>query len=103
MPTSNNVAHDVRQFIVSNFFYGQECSFTDDDSFMEKGIVDSTGVLQLVGFLEETYGITVEDEELTPENLDSITNVSTYLARKISATAQTSVSEFQESTPGGNA
>jgi len=83
MLTSSNFAQDVRQFMVFNFLYGQERSFSDDDSFMGEGIVDSTGVLQLVEFLEETYGITVEDEELIPENLDSLNNVSAYLARKL--------------------
>ena len=96
---SGNVAQDVRQFIVSNFLYGQERSFADNDSFMGEGIVDSTGVLQLVEFLEETYGITVEDEELIPENLDSLNNVSAYLARKLNAAA--SVDVLQETAAGG--
>jgi len=99
---SNSVAQEVREFIVSNFLYGQESSFKDDDSFMGGGIIDSTGVLQLVAFLEETYGITVEDEELIPENLDSICYVSVYLARKMSATAKANMREQQASTLGGN-
>jgi acyl carrier protein len=100
MLTPSNFAQDVRQFIVSNFLYGQECSFSDDDSFMGEGIVDSTGVLQLVEFLEETYGITVEDEELMPENLDSLNNVSAYLARKLNTPS--SVNALQETAAGGN-
>jgi acyl carrier protein len=55
----------------------------DDTSFLEEGIIDSTGVLELVGFIEEDFSITVEDEELVPENLDSINNVTTYLERKL--------------------
>lgn len=102
-PTLSSVAPTVRQFIVSNFLYGQERSFKDDDSFMAEGIVDSTGVLQLVAFLEETYGITVEDEELIPENMDSISHVSAYLARNIRTRAEANISELQESTAGGNA
>jgi acyl carrier protein len=101
MLTSSNVAQDVRQFIVSNFLYGQQRSFSDDDSFMGEGIVDSTGVLQLVEFLEETYGITVEDEELIPENLDSLNNVSAYLARKLNTAP--SLGALQETAAGGNA
>ena len=54
----------------------------NNDSFLENGFIDSTGVLQLVTFLEETFGITVEEGELTPENLDSINNISAYLSRK---------------------
>jgi len=101
MLTSSNFAQDVRQFIVSNFLYGQERSFSDDDSFMGEGIVDSTGVLQLVEFLEEGYGITVEDEELIPENLDSLNNVSAYLARKLNTLP--SIDALEETAPGGNA
>ena len=103
MLTSRSVAQEVREFIVSNFLYGQDRSFKDDDSFMGEGLVDSTGVLQLVAFLEETYGITVEDEELIPENLDSISYVSAYLARKMSTTAKANMREQQADTLGGNA
>ena len=101
MLTSNNIAQAVREFIVSNFLYGQERPLADDDSFMGEGIVDSTGVLQLVEFLEETYGITVEDEELIPENLDSLNSVSAYLARKLNS--EPSVDAFQETAAGENA
>lgn len=103
MATSSGVAQEVREFIVSNFLYGQDRSFKDDDSLMGEGIVDSTGVLQLVAFLEETYGITVEDEELTLENLDSISYVSAYLARKMSATAKGNMLEREKGSSGGNA
>jgi len=78
----STIAHQVREFIMSNFLYGQERLLLDTDSFLGEGIVDSTGVLQLVAFLEETYGIAVPDEDLTPENLDSINSVSAYLCRK---------------------
>jgi len=98
---SGNFAQEVRQFIVSNFLYGQERSFSNDDSFMGEGIVDSTGVLQLVEFLEETYGITVEDEELIPENLDSLNNLLAYLARKLNVAP--SIDALQETAAGGNA
>jgi len=54
----------------------------DDDSFLEKGIIDSTGVLELVAFIEENFGIKVEDEELIPENLDSIDNLVTFINSK---------------------
>ena len=83
MLAANTVAQQVREFIVENFLYGQERTFKDDDSFLGEGIVDSTGVLQLVSHVEETYGITVEDEDLIPENMDSINNVVAYLSRKM--------------------
>jgi acyl carrier protein len=84
MFAANTVAQQIREFIVTNFLYGQERTLKDDDSLAVEGIVDSTGVLQLVAFLEETYSITVEDEELAPENLDSISRVTAYLCRKMS-------------------
>jgi len=87
MPAPGMFAQQVREFIVANFFYGQERPLKNQDSFLREGIVDSTGVLQLVAFLEETYGITIEDEDLTPENLDSISNVTAYLCRKMNPAA----------------
>lgn len=101
MPTAISLSQEIREFIVSNFLYGQESTLTDDDSFLAKGIVDSTGVLQLVTFLEETYGITVEDEELTPEYLDSISSVTAYLCRKMNVGAVGV--EVQEGAPGESA
>ena len=63
--------------------FGQAPAGLDEGaSFLDSGIIDSTGVMELVGFLEDRFGITVEDSELTPENLDSIGRVSAYLARK---------------------
>ncbi len=79
---SPTIAQQVKSFLVENYLMGQDYNFADGDSFLENGIIDSTGVLQLVAFLEETYGITVEEEELIPENLDSINNISSYLSRK---------------------
>jgi acyl carrier protein len=73
----------IKAFIVENFLFGKDDGFEDDTSFLEEGIIDSTGVLELVSFLEEEYGIAVEDEELIPENLDSINNVTKYLERKM--------------------
>ena len=55
----------------------------DDESMLEKGIIDSTGVLELVAFIESTFEIKVEDEELIPENLDSIKNIVSFLERKL--------------------
>jgi len=57
----------VRSFIIENFLFGDDAQLTEDTSFLEDGIVDSTGILELVAFLEETYDITVEDDELIPE------------------------------------
>ena len=78
-----SVHDEIRQFIIDNFLMGQDSdNLKDDSSFLEEGVIDSTGVLELVGFLEENYGIKVEDEELIPENLDAIQNICAYLKSK---------------------
>ena len=73
----------IREFVIENFLFGEADGLKDDTSFLEEGIIDSTGILELVTYLEDEYSITVEDEELIPENLDSISNVASYLERKI--------------------
>jgi acyl carrier protein len=74
----------IRAFIIDNFLFGQGGeNLSSDDSFLEKGIIDSTGVLELVNFLEETFKIKVEDEDLLPENLDSVNKVVSFLSRKL--------------------
>jgi acyl carrier protein len=73
----------IREFIIENFLFGNADGLKDDTSFLDEGIIDSTGVLELVTFLEENFDIQVDDEELIPENLDSINNVSAYLERKM--------------------
>jgi acyl carrier protein len=74
---------EIRSFIVENFLYGQDDDdFGDDMSFLEKGIIDSTGVLELVSFIEETYGISVADEELVPDNFDSLNRLSAFVLQK---------------------
>jgi acyl carrier protein len=76
-------AETLRGFIVENFLFGEGNGLADDTSFLESGIIDSTGILELISFLEETYGIKIEDDELVPENLDSISNVSRFLRQKV--------------------
>ena len=81
-------ASEIRAFIVSNFLFGQEGNpFADDQSLLESGIVDSTGLLELVAFIEEKYGFSVGDRELVPENLDSLRNISRFVAGKCAAPA----------------
>ena len=72
----------IRDFIVENFLFGSDDGLTDETSFLDEGIIDSTGILELVNFLEEEFEIAVDDEELIPENLDSIKNVVGYLETK---------------------
>ena len=75
----------LRKFIVDNYLFGQQMEFSDDDSLQEKGIIDSTGVLELVTYLEETYAIKIDDDELLPENLDSINHLERFVTSKQSS------------------
>ena len=73
----------VRQFILDNFMMGRDQDeLKDSGSLLEMNIIDSTGVLELVGFLEETFEITIEDDELIPENLDSLDRIENFINRK---------------------
>ena len=73
----------IREFIIENFLFGNANGLEDGTSFLEEGIIDSTGILELVTYLEDEFEITIEDEELIPENLDSINNVNVYLEMKM--------------------
>jgi acyl carrier protein len=73
----------IKAFIMGNFLFGNDQDLNDDTSFLDEGIIDSTGILELVSFLEEEFDISVEDDEILPENLDSITNVTAYLEKKM--------------------
>jgi acyl carrier protein len=79
-----DIERDVRNFVINNFLFGQTLDLQPDESLLDRGLIDSTGVLELVGFLEEHYSITVEDEEVIPANLDSLKNIVTYVAGKCS-------------------
>jgi acyl carrier protein len=79
----SDTKEQIRNFIVSNFLFGQAGNLKDDTSFLGQGIIDSTGVLELATHLESSYGIKVKDEELVPENLDSINAVSAYVQKKL--------------------
>ncbi|KAF1722812.1 acyl carrier protein [Pseudoxanthomonas wuyuanensis] len=75
----------VRQYIQDNFLMGSAETYADDASFMDAQLLDSTGFLELVHFLEDSYGIKVEDEEMMPENLDSLDAVARFVMRKQAA------------------
>lgn len=72
----------VSAFIIDNLLLGREEDLTAVPSLLEAGIVDSTGILELVQFLEETWGIRVQDDEMTPDNLDSIERIVRFIERK---------------------
>jgi len=72
----------IKEFFKSNFMIELNGEYKYDDSFLENGIIDSTGVLELVTFLEEEFNINVEDQDIIPENLDSLNNVLAYINSK---------------------
>ena len=75
---------DVREFVTDNFLFGRTNVLLDgDDSLLEEGLIDSTGVLELVTFIEDRFDVTVEDEELVPDNLDSINRLITFIEGKV--------------------
>jgi len=79
------VRKELRQFITDSFLIGDDqVVFSDADSFMKNGIIDSTGVLELTAHLEEKYNVTPTDDEMLPTNLDSIDNLVNFIQRKLS-------------------
>jgi acyl carrier protein len=76
----------LRTFILENYLFTDDQSVLDSkDSFLEKGIIDSTGILEVIFFIEEQFGFKVADEEMVPENLDSVNNLVAFVARKTAA------------------
>ncbi len=72
----------VKEFIIENFLFGEEDQLELETDFFEKGIIDSTGVIELVSYMEETFKISINDEELIPENLSSLKNIREFLQQK---------------------
>ncbi len=75
----------VREFVTRNFFVSDAARLTDGASLLDLGVVDSTGVLEIIGFVESSFGIAVEDDEIVPANLDSIERIAAYVDRKLAA------------------
>lgn len=84
MASEVEIKTKIREFIAETFLIGDEKdSFDNADSFMATGIVDSTGVLEITVYLESEFNMSVEDDEMTPSNLDSVNNLAGFVARKI--------------------
>lgn len=82
--TADMVREQIRDFIKMNFLYdGDTSTLSDSESFLGAGIVDSTGVLELVLFVEEAYGLHVDQDDLLPENFDSVENLTQYVMRHL--------------------
>lgn len=78
-----SVEAQVRNYILENYlFTDDQSALINSDSFLQKGILDSTGILEMIYFIEDEFGIKVEDEEMIPENLDSVDNLVAFVDRK---------------------
>lgn len=81
--TQSRVAARVRDFITDTFLFGEDDDrFTEGASFLETGIIDSTGLLELIAFVEDEFSFRIAEHELTPSNLDSVANISSFVIRK---------------------
>ncbi len=81
----NAIQKEVREFVFENFIVDEGEEFLDETSFLESGLIDSTGILELIAFLEETWDVEVADDEMIPENLDGIAKAARFVASKLSA------------------
>lgn len=73
----------IREYVLENFlFTNDQSALSNSDSFLEKGIVDSTGILEIITFIEDEFDFTVDDDDMIPENLDSVDNITTYLEKR---------------------
>jgi acyl carrier protein len=83
MMSQQDIQNTVRDFIQKNFIFDPATVLVDDESLLGSGVIDSTGVLELIGYLEEKYQLTFEDNELIGENFDSVLKISAFLQKKL--------------------
>jgi acyl carrier protein len=75
---------ELRKFVTDNFMFGKPYEgFADDDSFIERGIIDSTAVMELIAYLESRYAIKLQDQDLIPDNLDSISGLARFVESRL--------------------
>lgn len=80
------IVREIRSFVVDNFLFGEENGgFSNDDSFLDKGLIDSMGILTLVEFVKEKYSIVIADEEIVPDHWDSVQRIATFVHRKLNS------------------
>jgi len=80
---SSEIQKQVREYVIENFVLGdEEDTFSDNQSFLDTGLIDSTGILEVIGYLEDEYEITIEDDEMVPENLDSVDRIARFVHAK---------------------
>jgi acyl carrier protein len=78
-----DVLNTVQNFIVENFLFDEKGNLNEDTALLESGIIDSTGILELVNFIEETYDFKIENDELLPENMNSLNKIEQFIQRKV--------------------
>lgn len=78
----SDIKQRVRAFMISNFYVPNPDQLGDQASLLDQGVIDSTGVLEVIAFIEENFGVTVEEDEMLPDNLDSIERIAAFVARK---------------------
>lgn len=88
---------DIRRFVVDTFLFGDGDWLEDDTSFLDKGVIDSAGMLELITFLETEYHITIADEEVARENLDSLQKVTCFLTMKLGSRPELNAAGTQSS------
>ena len=84
---TTDVQSEIYQFIVNNFMFGQADGLRNDESLLQRGVIDSTGVLELVSYLQDNFNITVEDNEIVPANLETVQGIVAYVGRKLNGKA----------------
>lgn len=89
---ANDLKRSIREFIEMSFLFREgRVRLADEESLLAAGLIDSTGILELVSWLESQFGIVVEDEEIVPENLDSVSRIAAYVAGKREAEQVTAI------------
>ena len=84
---TTDVQSEIYQFIVNNFMFGQADGLRNDESLLQRGVIDSTGVLELVSYLQDNFNITVEDNEIVPANLETVQGIVAYVGKKLNGKA----------------
>jgi acyl carrier protein len=82
MATEPDIRTSIRKFVVTNFYVSDQAELTDDASLFELGLVDSTGIFEILTFLQQAFGVEVADTEIVPENLDTLERITRFVERK---------------------
>lgn len=79
-----SIEKKLRQYVLDNYlFTDDQSALVNEDSFLERGIIDSTGILEMISYINKEYNIVISDDEMIPENLDSINNLVAFITRKL--------------------